>query len=97
MEKSVKKELRDYAMKVEFIIGKKYVFSRAMYEASELPNVTVDKYIDYLNGKQVFVNNQYVGSIKFRDYTVKGAYKPMVDVRVLPEWCVEINDEEGNE
>ena len=92
MEKNVKKELRDYAMKVEFTIGKKYVFSRAMYEASELPNVTVDKYIDYLNGKQVFVNNQYIGSIKFRDYTIKGAYKPMVDVRVLPEWCVEVNE-----
>ena len=84
MEKSVKKELRDYAMKVEF----------TMYEASELPNEKVDKYIDYLNGKQVFVNNQYIGSIKFRDYTVKGTYKPMVDVRVLPEWCVEINDKE---
>ena len=92
MEKSIKKELRDKAMKVEFTIGKRYRFSRAMYEASELPNVTVDKYIDYLNGKQVFVNNQYVGSIKFRDYTVKGAYKPMVDVRVLPEWCVEVNE-----
>ena len=92
MEKSIKKELRDKAMKVEFTIGKRYVFSRAMYEASEIPNTKVDKYIDYLNGKQVFVNNQYVGSIKFRDYTVKGTYKPMVDVRVLPEWCVEVNE-----
>ena len=93
MEKSVKKELREKAMKTEFTIGKKYVFSRAMYEASEIPNTKVDKYIVYLNGKSVFVNNQYVGSIKFRDYTVNGAYKPMVDVRVLPEWCVEVNDE----
>ena len=92
MEKSIKKELRDKAMKVEFTIGKKYIFSRAMYEASEIPNTKVDKYIDYLNGKQVFVNNQYVGSIKFRDYTVENAYKPMVNVRILPVWCVEINE-----
>ena len=30
MEKSIKKELRDKAMKVEFTIGKKYIFSRAI-------------------------------------------------------------------
>lgn len=94
MEKSVKKELRGKAMKTEFTIGKKYVFSRAMYEASEVPNSQVDKYIDYLNGKNVFVNNQYVGSIKFRDYTIENTYKPMVNVRILPIWCVEINDKE---
>lgn len=94
MEKSVKKELREKAMKTEFTIGKKYVFSRAMYEASEVPNSQVDKYIDYLNGKDVFVNNQYVGSIKFRDYTIENTYKPMVNVRILPIWCVEINDKE---
>ena len=92
MEKSIKKELRDKAMKVEFTIGKKYIFSRAMYEASEIPNNKVDKYIDYLNGKEVFVYNQYVGSIKFRDYTIESTYKPMVNVRVLPVWCVEVNE-----